>query len=313
MKYPYTWNHITLLAKLCENIDDNYSITASWIRTVEDHHSSTFPFTLWPLSYRTSDVTTSPSICSPIFLQFPGMVCDVAVKIYVCNEVIIVCVQNGTIPSDSESTCEVPCRVVDSNSSTTTNHHENHCEDIGSRLLPCNVSRVYPRIKEVVLPQIYKSHIDSKGLINCVIFVGHGFSASIASCLASDIGRSYESQKEHLGLDEKEVGVDLVGFSIAPLASSGYWESVGVSIDNYISVDINDGKIHRNVLMTNPSCSYLVIEESNKKKQKRSGSVMKIRSKLGGEKKSDSSMTSIQEILSGLYKKVTPSISNTKN
>ena len=305
MKYPYTWNHISLLARLCENIDDNYSITASWISIVENHHSTTFPFTLWPLSYRTSDVTTSPSICSPVFLQFPGLVCDIAVKIYVCNEVIIVCVQNDSVFDDEGSNCEAPCSVAGSKPVTTTNHKESHSEELGSILLPCNVSRVYPGIKEVVLPHIYKSHTDSKGSINCVIFVGHGFSASIASCLACDIGRTFELQKEHLGLEKKMVGVDMVGFSSTPLASHGYWKSVGASVDNYISVDVAEGKAPRQVLIENPSCSYLVVGEKNK--FRRSGSVRMIRSKFGGEKKSDgTSVTNIQEILSELSKKVTP-------
>ena len=306
MKYPYTWNHISLLARLCENIDDHHSITASWISIVEKHHSTTFPFTLWPLSYRTSDVTTSPSICSPIFLQFPGLVCDVAVKIYVCNEVVIVCVQNDDISGKEDSSCEASCSVAGSGSvADASDHKASHCDDMGSPLLPCNVSRVYPKIKKTVLPHIYKSYADSKGSIKCVVFVGHGFSASIASCLASDIGRSYESQKEHLGLDEKIVGVDLVAFSSTPLASSGYWGSVGTSIDNYISVDVTEGRHQRQALITNPMCSYLAIGENTK--HKRQGSMMKIRTRFGGEKKSESSRTtSIHEIIAALDHKVTP-------
>lgn len=309
MKHPYTWNHISLFAKLCENIDDNYSITASWINIVENHHATTFPFTLWPLTYRTSDVNTSPSICSPIFLQFPGTVCDIAVKIYVCNEVIIVCVQNDDIFDEEDSNCVAPCGTSGLSSITTSDHRQRHCEDENSRLLPCNVSAVYPRIKEEVLPHIYTSHMESRGSIDCVIFVGHGFSASIASCLASDIGRTFESQKEHLGLDKKLVEVDFVGFASTPLASSGYWKSVGVSIDNYISVDLTGGKIPKQILITNPLCSYLVVGERNK--HRRSGSVMKIRSRFGGEKNSYSRTTSIRDILSQLSKKITPVISDT--
>lgn len=309
MKNPYTWNHISLLAKLCESVDDNYSITASWINIVETHHSTTFPFTLWPLTYRTSDVNTSPSICSPIFLQFPGTVCDIAVKVYVCNEVIIVCIQNDDIFDEEGSNCVEPCGVGGSVSVTTSGHKQRHCDDENTRLLPCNVSTIYPRIKEEVLPHIYTSHMESRGSIDCVIFVGHGFSASIASCLASDIGRTFESQREHLGLDKKLVGVDFVGFSSTPLASNAYWESVGTSIDNYISVDLARGRVPRQVLISNPMCSYLLIGEKNK--HKGSGSVMKIRSKFGGGKNSDSRTTSIREILSQLSKKITPVVYNT--
>ena len=94
MKYDYSWNHILLLAKICARIDDEDSVTASWVQTTEEHNRLTFPFTLWPLSYRTCEVTTSPAMCSPVSIPSTDSACNYSVKIFKCNEVIIICIQN---------------------------------------------------------------------------------------------------------------------------------------------------------------------------------------------------------------------------
>lgn len=284
MKHRYTWNHISLFAKLCERVDDSDSTTASWINIVEDHHSTTFPFTLWPLSYRTSDVTTSPSICSPVLLRFPGDVCDITVKIYVCNEVIVICVQNGTLSEDESSTCEIPSTVT---SDRVTKHSLHHCEDMSRGLLPCNVARAYSIVKSEVLSHVYKSHktsSDSKEGIKCVMCVGYGFSASIASCLASEIGKTYETQKDFLGLENKLVGVDFVGFSNPPTASRGFWLTTAGYVDNYISVNEIEAKSSRSgSMIPKPDMVHATVGDWGS--NRRSKPMLKIRSKKGGGKR----------------------------
>lgn len=289
MKYRYTWNHISLFARLCESVDDNDSTTASWIKIVEHHHSTTFPFTLWPLSYRTSDITTSPSICSPILLRFLSDICEVTVKIYICNEVILVCVQNSTPSEDESHVCDIPSTVTGDHSSSSS-HSMYHSEDIYMDSLPCNVARIYPVVKSDVLSHVYKSHkagSESKEGIKCVTCVGFGFSASIASCLASDIGKTYETQKNFLGLDSKLVGVDFVGFSTPPMASHVYWSSRDGYVDNYILVRDVDSKSSRSgSMITNPNAIHAIV--GNRDKNKRSRHMIKIRSNKGARKGQES-------------------------
>jgi len=304
MHYPYTWNHLSLFAKLCQRIHEEDSITSSWIKIVEEHHSTTFPFTLWPLSYRTSEVTTSPSISSPLLFNFPGSICDITVVIYVCNDVMMVCVQNGPLKSVCEHLSTHPGEEY-------KDHTDSHCEDLFENLLPCNVNQAYFGIKNEILPHVYRTHrdsINSEDSINCVICIGHGFSASIASCLASDIGNTYETQRNFLGMEKKLVCVDFVGFSYyPPLASRVYWESIYGNIDNYIVVSTNKSGSHRNgraiskqelshvFLGSNASMGYSSREPSSK-------SIFKRKVKTRGDRKNDD--TSISEYVSGINKKI---------
>jgi hypothetical protein len=258
MPHPYTWNHLLLFAKLCEKVDDDDSTTASWIEIVEEHHSTTFPFTLWPLSYRTSDVTTSPSICSPMLFNLTTPVCDVSVKIYVCNEVIMVIVQNGTLSRDKDtgSLCNLPCKASGGVSEDhVLDHVLDHREDKGEGLIPCNTKRVYGAIKSSVLPHIYRTHkenSDPSGGVDRVICVGFGFSSGIASCVATDVGKTYETQRQFLGLEEKAVSVDFVGFSSLPLASGKFWERTSGYIDRYVTASDKEVGTNRPGMMMTP-------------------------------------------------------------
>lgn len=310
MIYPYTWNHLVLFAKLCAKIEKTDStMTSSWVNIVQDHHSTTFPFTLWPLSYRTSDISTSPSMCSPSQVKFPGPICEVTVKIYVCNEVVIVCVQNGRPSGDQSSSCEFP---YDSRLKNE-NHAENHCDDTSAALLPCNVSRLYTDVKKTILPRVNKTVKDSsntKEKIKCVICIGHKLSASIASCLAVDIGKVYERQRDFLGRSKKEVSVDFIGFSTPPVASSGYWAPTGKYVDNYISVDGPGKKTTRNgTLIPNPSTLRVPIPTLTPSRNNRSKSLLNIMSRGGSEKK-DNDLTEVGDFVSAINKQIQIEYSN---
>lgn len=301
MKYSYTWNHIALFAKLCKTIDDDDSVTSSWIKIVESHHASTFPFTLWPLKYRTSDVTTSPSICSPVIMSFIDCQPEIHVKIYVSNEVIIVCVQNGKI---YDNICEVPSLIQ---TKSNTNDHSCHVDEAkrAEALLPCTINKVYSLIKDDVLRHIYRCIYESQNetteSIRCVICTGHGMSSSLASCLASDMGNQYETQKEFLGLEERSVNIDFVGFSSPPLGSRKYWESHHGHIDNYISIGETFSKPVRNgVMVSNPFVSYVSLNEKNRNKV--SMSMSNIRSKISSDKKQDN--LKITEYIECIEKKI---------
>ena len=239
MKYDYTWNHLLLLAKICGRVDDSDSVTASWIEITEEHNRQTFPFTLWPLTYRTCEVTTSPAMCSPIHIK----TADYTVKMYKCNEVIIICIQDGFEESPRQSICDHPCLAdvdtddeADENSTGSITESDNHVDhhSLSKRdpLLPCHVAHRYHRMKTGVNDVFY----DIQENVQCVICIGHGAAAEVASCLAADMGRTYVAEMEFLGLDTPRVCVDFVGFSDAVVASRAYWDENGSCIDQYISV-----------------------------------------------------------------------------
>jgi len=92
----------------------------------------------------------------------------------------------------------------------------------------------------------------------------------MASCLANDIGKGYEMQRQFLGLDKKDVDVDFIGFSRPILASTGYWEMFEGSIDKYITVGEKQDKNRNNSkvrLIVNPHCSNIIIDRNNRHKK----------------------------------------------
>lgn len=264
MKYDYTWSHILLFAKVCGRIDDGDSVTASWVEVTEDHNILTFPFTLWPLTYRTCEVTTSPAMCSPIHISSDDLSCNYDVKLFKCNEVMLICFQD----KPCGTTCDHPCiaEVDGDGLAQESNHVDNHSFSKTEALLPCHVAHCYYRVEKKIKDAFYQL----EGNIECVICIGHGTSASMASCLASDMSRSYEAEKEFLGLDVKRVVVDFIGFSDSVVASPTYWEQCCSCIDVYISVVFKDhlklkkafpGTVR---MIVNPRSIDVTIERSEK-------------------------------------------------
>ncbi|CAM9101853.1 unnamed protein product [Ectocarpus sp. 12 AP-2014] len=252
MKHEYTWNHLFLLAKICGRIDDEDSVTASWVQITEEHNRQTFPFTLWPLTYRTCEVTTSPAMCTPVHI----LTTDYSVKMFKSNEVVIICIQDGFHQGSRDGVCRHPCladfddvaddeAVADDDEAVETdacrskvamsdvvNHVQRHSVSASDPLLPCHEAHCYHRLKTTVNDAFY----DIQDNVECVICVGHGESAAMASCLASDMSRTYEAEKEFLGLETTRVSVDFVGFSDSVVASRAYWDESSSSIAKYILV-----------------------------------------------------------------------------
>lgn len=261
MKYEYTWNHVLLFARICGRIDDADSVTASWVQITEDHNRQTFPFTLWPLTYRTCEVTTSPAMCSPVHIPSTELLCSYDVKMFKCNEVVIICIQNCS--SSLEEKCDHPCVAdLEIEYSETggvfgdRDHAKRHSVVCSEPLLPCHVSHCYDRIKSKVIDAFYEIQ---EGVENA-IFVGHGSSAALASCLASDMSRQYEAEKEFLGLDKRRVGVDFVGFSDFVVASPAYWDDFSSCIDQYILVVFESTPRRSGVMKPNPRSSRVIID-----------------------------------------------------
>lgn len=262
MKYEYTWNHLLLLAKVCGRIDDEDSATASWVQITEEHNQQTFPFTLWPLTYRTCEVTTSPAMCTPVHIRTT----DCSVKMYKSNEVVIICIQDKIQNSSRDSVCRHPC-VADFDGGNDDGDHENHvdkhCLSQHEPLIPCHEAHCYNRIKTRVTDAFYEIQEN----VECVICTGHGEAAAMASCLASDMSQTYEDEKEFLGLEATRVAVDFVGFSNPVFASATYWDKQSASIDQYILVDFNNrastcekSTSADTELVINPRCMLLTID-----------------------------------------------------
>lgn len=283
MRHNYTWSHLLILAKICERDDSEDTVTASWVEIVENHHKNTFPFTLWPLSYRTSDITTSPAISSPIFLSGEQLGCNFSVKMYRCNEVIIVCVQrdNGI---DDELTCTKNCSVENDFNEFDGNskfHSLQHSSVLSKPLMVCHTAHNYFRIKEKAMACIYElQNSNSNDNLESIIFTGFGNSAHMASCLAIDIGRGYEIERGFLGMEKKRVSVDFIGFSSSMVASPGYWISPDVDVDIYRTVrlysiesdetsDLNENPHNKILVLTNdtdkPPISSIFMKLKRKK------------------------------------------------
>ncbi|CAM9208856.1 unnamed protein product, partial [Pylaiella littoralis] len=259
MKHKYTWNHILLFAKVCGQVDDGDSVTASWVRVTEDHNMQTFPFTLWPLTYRTCEVTTSPAMCSPIHLSSEELGCNYDVKIYKCNEVMIVCFQDK--PSDS--VCQHPCIVDLDDATADETHVDHHSCSKTEPLLPCHVVHCYHQMETRIKDAFYQLEKN----IESVVCIGHGASATMAVCLASDMSRTYETEKDFLGLDARRVVVDVVGFSDSVVASPAYWDRFCSFIDEYISLGFANSAKSASYpgvvkMVVNPRSNHVTVDRS---------------------------------------------------
>jgi hypothetical protein len=274
MKYRYTWNHVLLLAKICGRIDDEDSVTASWVQITEEHNRQTFPFTLWPLTYRTCEVTTSPAMCSPVHIPSADSMCNYGVKMFRCNEVMIICIQtrecgrvcvdpclaelDGVTDDESEDTDDT-ADGPDDDTHGTKNHVNHHCRSTKEALLPCHTAHSYHRLKTRIKDAFYASQEN----VDSIICTGHGAAATIASCLASDMSRTYEAEREFLGLQMRRVCVDFVGFSDNVVASSVYWSECSSCINEYISITFEStetASTKTGKMVTNPRCTHVTID-----------------------------------------------------
>ena len=285
MKYEYTWNHLLLLARVCGRIDNNEdSVTSAWVQITEEHNRQTFPFTLWPLTYRTCEVTTSPAMCTPVRIG----TMDYVVTMFKSNEVVIICIQENLEdgPCDGK-VCHHPCLAqfdeeadeaassrAPSNAenheairsrapSNAENHVDTHSTSASDPLLPCHEAHRYRKMKTIVDDAFY----DIQDNVECVICTGHGQAAAIASCLAFDMSQTYDAEKEFLGLETPRVEVDFVGFSDSVVASPAYWSKISSSITMYILVSLESraAKKSDTTMIVNPHSLRVTIGTSPEK------------------------------------------------
>ena len=82
MKYKYTWSHLKLFAQICGYPDTSSTIGENWVKILEKQQEQVFPFTLWPLTYRTSTLMASPAILTPTVSNINTHSCEMIVKLY---------------------------------------------------------------------------------------------------------------------------------------------------------------------------------------------------------------------------------------
>jgi hypothetical protein len=249
MMYTYTWNHLLLFAQMCDCTDTKNTVTENWVNMLESHHEQVFPFTLWPLTYRTSAVIASTSLNSPALTSVSSKkskessendsdACKVVLKIYGSNEVVIMCFQHV---GNHEASCPHMCKF---NSDATKSGHGTHSSDKKHPLVPCGLMNIYSRIKKKAMVELVKLRSPEHGNdFSCIICVGYGIGAVLATFMASDLSNEFRTEAEFMGLNKPSITVDCVCFSIPDVGNGKYWEEFNSLVDERVSVKHADEQI----------------------------------------------------------------------
>lgn len=244
MKYRYSWNHILLFAQMCDCEDTKTTVTENWVKMLEGQQEDVFPFTLWPLTYRTSAVIASTSLLSPsistVSTKKGEPACQVVLKVYKSNDVIIMCFQH--VGDHAGSTCPELCKF---NTDAVKKGHGIHSKNKRHSLVPCGLMNMYSRIKKKAMIELTK--VRSHGDLSCIICTGYEIGAILATFMACDLANEFKSEAEFMGLDQPMITVDCVCFSIPKVANNKYWEDFDSLVDEHVSV-----KHREEVLVENP-------------------------------------------------------------
>ena len=237
MIYTYTWNHILLFAQICNCEDTKSTVTENWVKMLESQQETIFPFTLWPLTYRTSAVIASTSLLSPSVTSVSRKsgeddVCRVLLKIYRSNDVIIMCFQH--VGSHAAS-CPELCKF---NTDAVTKGHGAHSSNEKHSLVPCSLMSLYSKIKKKAMIELMKFRApgESGSSFSCIVCTGYGMGAVLATFMACDLANEFKSEAEFMGLEKPTISVDCVCFSIPKIANDTYWEEFGTLVDKRLSV-----------------------------------------------------------------------------
>lgn len=239
MLYTYTWSHISLFAQLCGCPDTVETLTENWVRFLERQQEQTFPFTLWPLTYRTSAVMASTSLRSPtmarIAIEDNNHVARlIRVKFYVSNDVIIMCFQHeGEIVDQCKELCVF-------GSPKTRDGHCLHSSKADHPLVPCHIMTTYSKIKKKVMIELMKcqgnENTSDSSETSCIICTGYDVGAVLAGFMARELANDFRMEAEFMGQKESSVKVDCVGFSPPESGNDKYWTEFESLIDNHITV-----------------------------------------------------------------------------
>lgn len=213
MIYTYTWSHLLLLATMCGCTDTEDTVTDNWVAMLENQQKQMFPFTLWPLTYRTSTMIASPGMSSPslIHISFGKETkneCNVTIKFYKSNEVLVICFQ---CPDKFQST------LLKQNSIVT----------------------VYDKVNlktMKVLTKLQEENEDKDQDIKCIICTGYGMGATFATLMAHDLAKDFEEEAAFWESDTPRTTVDCVSFSMPEMGNEEYWREFDSLVDEHITV-----------------------------------------------------------------------------
>lgn len=229
--YKYTWDHLLLFAQMCNCEDTNATVTENWVKALENQQERLFPFTLWPLTYRTSAVIASTSLISPSIVTKTEDKCSVVLKIYRSNEVVIMCFQHS---GDQKSTsCNEMCQF---NTDGISQGHGVHSSNKKKPLVPCGLINMYSKIKKKAMIELVKFRVGEMSNFSCIICTGYDKGAILASFMACDLANEFKAEAEFMGLEEPTITVDCVCFSTPTVGNDVYWEEFENLIDKHVSV-----------------------------------------------------------------------------
>jgi len=243
MRYSYTWNHIKILASICECDDTRVTITPNWINILDDHHKTTFPFTLWPLTYRTSTIMVSSALSTPKVSNITNKSsCNMTMKLYRSNEVMVVCFQH----EDNDKSCE-RCLNDPSESNCIFSLVNTELESDENK----NLLRTFSKIKIKSIRNINKLLFESSNNgshISCMILTGYGIGAAMASFMAREMALQQKKEQVHLHLEKPKIAIDCVTFeSPSNLAGEKYWKQIEDIVDKYVDVQHHDKERLRSI------------------------------------------------------------------
>jgi len=198
MKYDYTWNHIKLFADMCSRNDTDDNIVQNWVDILEVHHSNTYPFTLWPLTYKQSAVIASPSLISPKVISIKHT--ELNIKFYASNDIIVVCFYNS-------GNCELE-----------------------------TTKSVIRGIKKQIMIYLMEHRGDEANMeLMSIIFVGYGTESTLAILMSLDIGKELAKEADFMEEGENIITVDCVTFS-TPNIPDEIWLNFTQIVDTNINI-----------------------------------------------------------------------------
>ncbi|AAR26914.1 FirrV-1-B39 [Feldmannia irregularis virus a] len=227
----HSWYHLKLFAQICDCDDDAQNVTENWVKMLENQHEMVFPFTLWPLTYRTSTVILSSSLSSPKVKRYtvdPHQ-CEITVKLYRSNEVVVICFQHRQ--QDAKVSC--PCNEWCKFQTTTDNHHGQHSNDNSIPLVKCQPLSIFALIRQRVMAEFSKM---DQNEISAVICTGYDKGGMLATFMASELASDFKMEAEFMEYDHPRVSVDCVSFSLPEVGNDTYWKKFNGLVDNQIHV-----------------------------------------------------------------------------
>lgn len=241
--FKHTWNHIKLFAQMCDCQDDDDTVTENWIQMLEKQHESVFPFTLWPLTYRTSAVIFSPSLSSPTVktLTLVPQQCRLIVKFYRSNEVIMICFQHESLKNTRKGSHTCPCmKWCRYEGNNIDPNHGQHSNNQKISLVKCAHMTMFSKVKKKVLTELAKyrqqDNDSDNQPITIVICMGYDKGAVLAALTASELASNFKIEAEFLGQECSQVSVDCISFSIPETGNEVYWDDFDKIVDSKIHV-----------------------------------------------------------------------------